>query len=54
MANEIGSIKPVNGTSMGLNGQTGMGGHQPSAAGNANPGNTKPPKPAETPVLMPK
>jgi hypothetical protein len=55
MADDIGSVKGINGTSMALNNQAGEGTQKPSAtAGSANPGNTKPPKPAEKPVPMPK
>jgi hypothetical protein len=54
MANEIGSVKGITGTSMGLNGQAGQGAVKPSASGNSNPGNTKPSKPAEGSVPMPK
>ena len=54
MANDIGSVKGVSGTSMALNCQSGQGTQKPSAAGNSNPGNTKPPKAPEGPVPMPK
>jgi hypothetical protein len=53
-SNDIGMVKGVTGTSMGLNTQAGMGGQKPSAAGNANPGGTKPSKPADAPVPMPR
>lgn len=52
---EIGTVTGINGTSMALNNQKGEGGQKPSAtAGNANPGGTKPDKPATAPVEMPK
>lgn len=54
MSDEIGSVKGISGTSMGLNGQSGQGAVKPSASGNASPGGTKPMKPAEAPVPMPK
>lgn len=54
MADEIGSIKSVNGTSMALNGQAGQGANKPMASGKCDPGGTKPAKPAEAPVPMPK
>jgi hypothetical protein len=55
MADDIGSVRGVTGTSMNLNTQPGEGTQKPStSAGTANPGNTKPPKPAEKPVPMPK
>lgn len=54
MADDIGSVKSVGGTSMGLNGQMGCGGQKPSSMGNASPGGTKPPKPADGPTPMPK
>ena len=54
MSNEIGSVKGISGTSMGLNGQAGQGAVKPSASGNANPGGHKPSKPPEASVPMPK
>jgi hypothetical protein len=55
MPNDIGDVKGITGTSMNLNTQPGYGAEKPSAtAGTANPGNTKPSKPAEKPVPMPK
>lgn len=55
MANDIGDIKSVNGTSMNLNTQPGQGTNKPSAtAGKANPGDTKPSCPAEPAVPMPR
>lgn len=54
MANEIGNIKGITGTSMGHNGQAGMGAQKPMVSGNASPGGTKPPKPADGSVPMPK
>jgi len=50
----IGNVKGVTGTSTGLNGQVGAGGQKPSAAGNTNPGGTKPPRVEEGKVPMPK
>lgn len=54
MSNDIGSVKGISGHSTALNGQTGQGAMKPSAAGKESPGGTKPPKPAEAPVAMPK
>ena len=55
MADDVGSVKSVNGTSMALNNQPGQGTQKPSAkAGNSNPGGTKPPRPVDGPVPMPK
>lgn len=54
MADEIGSVKGITGNSMALNGQGGQGAQKPQASGNGNPGGTKPAKPAEAPVPMPK
>lgn len=47
--------RSISGTSMNLNTQAGQGNQRPSAtSGTANPGGTKPPKPAEGSVPMPK
>ena len=55
MANDIGSVKGVSGSSMNLNTEKGQGCTKPSASGgSASPGGTKPSKPAEAPVAMPK
>lgn len=54
MANDIGSVKGVSGSSMALNTQAGRGTQKPSASGKDNPGGTKPPMPADAPVPMPK
>jgi hypothetical protein len=54
MANDIGSVRGVSGHSTALNCQAGQGTQKPSAAGNASPGGTKPPKPADGSVPMPK
>ena len=55
MANDIGSVVGINGTSMNLNNAPGQGTQKPSAsAGKSDPGGTKPDKPAEGPVPMPK
>ena len=54
MADEIGNVKGITGTSTGLNGQAGAGGQKPSAAGNSNPGGTKPSRVDEGKVPMPK
>lgn len=52
---DIGSVKSVNGTSMNLNTQAGQGAQKPMpTAGSADPGGTKPPKPADAPVPMPR
>lgn len=52
--NEIGNIRSIDGTSMALNGQAGQGGTRPSAKGNGDPGDTKPPMEKEEHVPMPK
>lgn len=54
MANEIGSVKGITGTSMALNGQSGQGGVKPQPSGKGDPGGTKPDKPAACSVPMPK
>lgn len=54
MSNDIGSVRGISGTSMGLNTQAGQGTQKPSASGNASPGGTKPAKPADGSVPMPK
>lgn len=54
MANDIGSQKGIGGTSMGINSRPGNGGEKPTATGNSNPGNTKPPRTTDGPVPMPK
>lgn len=55
MADDIGNVKSVNGTSMNLNTQPGQGGQKPSAmAGKADPGGTKPHREPEPPTPMPK
>lgn len=54
MGNEIGNVKGISGNSMALNGQPGQGGVKPQAAGKDSPGGTKPSKPAEASVPMPK
>lgn len=54
MSNDIGSVRGISGNSMALNGQSGQGTQKPMPAGSGNPGNTKPPKPAEGSVPMPK
>ena len=54
MSNDIGSVTGITGNSMALNGQPGQGTQKPSASGNGNPGDTKPPMPADKPVPMPK
>lgn len=54
MPNDIGSVKGINGSSTALNCQSGQGGQKPSASGDRSPGGTKPPKPPESPVPMPK
>lgn len=50
MANDIGSVKGISGSSMALNGQAGQGGHKPSAKGTDSPGGTKPPRPEDKKV----
>lgn len=55
MPDDIGSVKSIDGTSMALNNQAGQGAQKPSAkAGNSDPGGTKPSKPADAPVPMPR
>lgn len=54
MANDIGSVKGVSGCSTALNTQRGEGAMKPSASGNTSPGNTKPPRPTDCSVPMPK
>lgn len=54
MSNDIGSVKGITGTSMALNCQPGQGTQKPSAMGKSDPGGTKPMKPADGPVPMPK
>ena len=54
MADEIGSVRGVSGTSMALNTQSGQGAVKPSAKGNASPGGTKPERAPEGNVPMPK
>ena len=54
MANDIGSVKGVTGTSTELNTRRGTGGEKPEFIGKANPGNTKPPRAPEVAVPMPK
>jgi hypothetical protein len=55
MANEIGEVKSINGTSMALNTQKGDGAQKPNMGkGTSSPGGTKPDKPAAAPVPMPK
>jgi hypothetical protein len=54
MANDIGSQTGIGGTSTALNTQAGAGGQKPSAQGNSNPGNTKPPRATDGKVQMPK
>jgi len=54
VADDIGSVKGITGTSMALNNQKGEGGQKPSAsAGNSDPGKTKPPRPATAEVPIP-
>lgn len=55
MPNDIGSVKGMTGTSMNLNTQPGQGTQKPMpTAGKMNPGDTKPSKPADGAVPMPK
>jgi hypothetical protein len=55
MTNTIGDVKGTTATSVGLNNQAGQGTQKPIfGGGNANPGGTKPDKPADGPVPMPK
>jgi hypothetical protein len=52
--NDIGSVRGISGCSTALNGQAGQGTQKPMASGNTSPGGTKPPKPADGHVAMPK
>lgn len=54
MADEIGTVKGISGNSMSLNGQAGQGAVKAKASGDGNPGGTKPSKPGEASVPMPK
>lgn len=54
MADDIGSVKSISGTSMALNNQPGTGANKPMASGKDNPGGTKPSAPSPAPVPMPK
>lgn len=54
MADEIGNVRGITGTSTALNGQGGQNAQKPSASGSSNPGGTKPSKPPEGHVQMPK
>ena len=51
MANDIGSVKGINGTSNSLNGQAGQGAVKPVVGSKTT---DAPPKPAEAGVPMPK
>lgn len=53
MANTF-SINSLNGYSTALNSQPGQGTQKPTCQGKQNPGDTKPPKPADAYVPMPK
>ena len=54
MPNDIGSVRGITGHSTALNCQPGQGTQKPSPAGTASPGGTKPDKPADGMVAMPK
>jgi hypothetical protein len=55
MTNTIGDVRGVSGTSSNLNSQPGQGTQKASAgAGTSNPGGSRPPKPADGAVPMPK
>jgi hypothetical protein len=54
MANDIGSVRGISGSSMALNCGSGVGAQKPSASGNNSPGGTKPPRPENGAVPMPK
>lgn len=54
MANDIGSVRGISGHSTALNGQAGCGASKPSASGSQSPGGTKPPRPENGAVPMPK
>lgn len=50
MANSVGDVRGISGSSVALNTQRGQGGHKPSAKGNNNPSDSKPPRAEETKV----
>lgn len=54
MANDIGSVKGITGSSMALNSQKQVGAEKPKAEGNHNPGGHKPERVSESMVPMPK
>lgn len=56
MADDIGSVRGISGTSVALNNQSGQGAVKPSAKGEGNPNGCKPSRPegADGPVAMPK
>ena len=54
MPNDIGSVRGITGHSTALNCQPGQGTQRPSASGTQSPGGTKPDKPADGAVPMPK
>lgn len=55
MADDIGNVKGISGTSMNLNTQPGSGGQKPGPkAGSSDPGKTKPPRHENGKVPMPK
>lgn len=54
MSNSIGDVKGISGNSMALNCQKGQGTQKPMPSGSNNPGGTKPDKPADGSVPMPK
>jgi hypothetical protein len=55
MANEIGNVKGITGTSMALNNQAGQGTQKPMpSGGKSDPGGTKPNEIKDAHVPMPK
>ena len=54
MADEIGSVKGITGSSVAHNNQAGCGGQKPSNKGSDNPGGHKPPRIEDGKVPMPK
>jgi hypothetical protein len=55
MSNQISDVSGIKGFSSALNGQPGQGTQRANPMGaSSNPNGTKPPKPADGPVAMPK
>lgn len=57
MANDIGSVRGIDGRSTEWNTAPGCGANKPgipTGAGSGNPGDTRPPRPPSGPIPMPK